>query len=691
MTDTTLWSHRPQPGEGEPTDAGAYRKGSEPIPPVSAPANWNKEYDVIVVGSGWGGLTATLYLAQHGKTVALLEKAPIIGGASVHANFNHMNPGGSKAQTKKGFFWPKKLPNGQKLNHFDPKQAAAGFQRHYQYSFEERLLLRSMEQGGKWADWMTEQDGVHWKNNGFFFADENSYTVGGKYNVLMANWDTGQALAKDAQQLGADILTNTKVTALVADGQRVIGVKSNNKYYKANDGVILTAGGFGANLDMLEKYIPSGYKYATQGGPTPEHTGEVTRMGLGMGADISGYNSFSMWADGLNEYWGDGNGKYVNYLMEPVKDLVYNPYLRVDKDGNILPFFGSQANFDRSPFGDPEESAIATVMASSDHHGRMIMDADYQKYLPKFQKVVYNGDYRFNPLENYKHSAPGHNRYVAYPNLDDDMRAKIKRGAVKVANSLTELASMIGMKPQDLLEAVHAWNEMCKKGEDDLDTIPYEKDWLTPISKPPYYGIVFGGQIGKTLAGLRINDKMQVINTKHQVIPGLYAGWTTAGGAAGENAFAGQFGRPAIFGAVSTSGVGGFMCAKSVLGEFDQKPVSYQEPATIGDEDLTDEYFTRNNDHEVAYKDGTYIGSGQAMGGKINVKLNISNNRIKVEKIYPNHETAGIGGREAIADGTFARKIEAAQGADIDVVSGASVTTNGIKEATKDALKKAQK
>lgn len=37
-------------------------------------------------------------------------------------------------------------------------------------------------------------------------------------------------------------------------------------------------------------------------------------------------------------------------------------------------------------------------------------------------------------------------------------------------------------------------------------------------------------------------------------------------------------------------------------------------------------------------------------------------------------------------DGTFAKMIEAAQGSDIDTVSGATITTAGVKQAVDDAL-----
>ena len=44
---------------------------------------------------------------------------------------------------------------------------------------------------------------------------------------------------------------------------------------------------------------------------------------------------------------------------------------------------------------------------------------------------------------------------------------------------------------------------------------------------------------------------------------------------------------------------------------------------------------------------------------------------------------------EAVRDGTFAKMIEAAQGSDIDTVSGATITTTGVKQAVDDALNQA--
>jgi len=91
------------------------------------------------------------------------------------------------------------------------------------------------------------------------------------------------------------------------------------------------------------------------------------------------------------------------------------------------------------------------------------------------------------------------------------------------------------------------------------------------------------------------------------------------------------------------------------------------------------------------YKDGTYTGTGQGKGGDITVTLTIASGKITVDSMTgADHETTGIGGKEAMEDGTYASQIEAAQSADIDGVSGATLTSDGVKAAVEDALSQAK-
>ena len=70
--------------------------------------------------------------------------------------------------------------------------------------------------------------------------------------------------------------------------------------------------------------------------------------------------------------------------------------------------------------------------------------------------------------------------------------------------------------------------------------------------------------------GLRINDQMEVIDKRGAVIPGLYAGWHTAGGANGAFNIAG---RPfnGIYGDLGQSFVGGFMAANALVKKLNEE------------------------------------------------------------------------------------------------------------------------
>lgn len=90
------------------------------------------------------------------------------------------------------------------------------------------------------------------------------------------------------------------------------------------------------------------------------------------------------------------------------------------------------------------------------------------------------------------------------------------------------------------------------------------------------------------------------------------------------------------------------------------------------------------------YQPGTYSGEGRGMSGVIEVTLTVDETEIvSVDKITDPGETADIGGKEAIKDGTFVSQILDAQSADIDGVTGATLTSNGVREATQAALDQA--
>ncbi len=81
--------------------------------------------------------------------------------------------------------------------------------------------------------------------------------------------------------------------------------------------------------------------------------------------------------------------------------------------------------------------------------------------------------------------------------------------------------------------------------------------------------------------------------------------------------------------------------------------------------------------------DGVYESSANGMGGAVKVTVTVSGGKITAVEVGEHNETAGISD-PAIEQ--MPAKIVEAQSADVDVVAGATVTSEAIKEAVKAAL-----
>lgn len=88
--------------------------------------------------------------------------------------------------------------------------------------------------------------------------------------------------------------------------------------------------------------------------------------------------------------------------------------------------------------------------------------------------------------------------------------------------------------------------------------------------------------------------------------------------------------------------------------------------------------------------DGIYQGSAPAMAGMVSVTLLVQDNHVTCIEVSQDGETQSVGGFEAIRDGKYAAMIDAAQGSDIDTVSGATITTAAVRDAVDKAMGQAE-
>jgi len=80
----------------------------------------------------------------------------------------------------------------------------------------------------------------------------------------------------------------------------------------------------------------------------------------------------------------------------------------------------------------------------------------------------------------------------------------------------------------------------------------------------------------------------------------------------------------------------------------------------------------------------TYTGTASGIG-EVTVTLTVEDGKITAAEVNGENETKGIG-YDPCADGTFAKMIVDAQGADIDTIASATVTSDAVRAATEKAM-----
>ena len=520
-----------------------------PIAPRAVPETWDYECDVCVVGAGGGGLNAAARAAELGADVICVEALGLHGGNAQSAGMCGIL-GGYSGQNKKHFAFPSYPFDAQALTDWAMDE--------YHYAADPKLIYKIASEGGKSLDWMADC-GVRWRLGEVpvYVAPKNATL---DHHVLKMK-DATDAMFAFGQKNGVRYKFQCPATALVRDDSgRIVGLVAREDfgrevYIHAKGAVILTAGGFCNNKALLEKYIPTAAMGCASSYLVGGETGECFRMGLGAGADVSGFNSSASFDGGVD--WQAEGGQWARFLYDGMTQLSRQPWLTIDRCGNRLRYMDSRVAEDGAnaiyALGD-----LATIqMTPPGHRSYIIFDADYEDHLAGFaqehcRKLI-------TPDLEQIDKVPEH-----YRDWHHGVQDAIDADVLKRRDTLEELEADLGFAPGVLTEAVAKWNECCERGEDDF-MYPMPPEWLHAIVKPPFYGCRIGGNLYGTKAGLLINDQMQVVGTHGLVIPGLYAGWHTAGGACGENSYIGDPILGSLMGDVGLAFCGGYLCGTSAV------------------------------------------------------------------------------------------------------------------------------
>jgi hypothetical protein len=103
-----------------------------------------------------------------------------------------------------------------------------------------------------------------------------------------------------------------------------------------------------------------------------------------------------------------------------------------------------------------------------------------------------------------------------------DNNSELKKGWIKMADTLASLAEQFTIDRKGLDETVKNYNAYCNT-EKDLE-FGRDSATLIPIDTPPYYGLELCINIINTQGGPKRNAKGQVMSPYETPIPRLYSG-----------------------------------------------------------------------------------------------------------------------------------------------------------------------
>lgn len=417
--------------------------------------------DIAIVGAGGCGLTAALVAAEHGKRVLLLERDASVGGSTAMSAGIFVAAGSQLQQAYDEVGSPEEL--------------AADIFRLNGRQGDVAVTLALCRVSGPLMDWLVDL-GVPLEHMPTYMYPGMSRSW-----IISPPQRHGSAITETLlnaiqQKPAVDLRLRTTVTGLTLDGGSVAGLKAMTAEGKpltvSAQSVILAADGFGANPEMVSRYIPDMANAAYYGAPYA--TGEAIGWGQALGAAV----------DHMGTYQSHSSIAYPKMMLVTTY-LINHGAIQVNQDGRR--------------FGDETDSYAGHAITVQRQPGRTVVEV--------FDEGILN-----RTLANY-------------PRFSECLEA----GIVHKAGTLVDLARHFEIKADNLAHTVEKYQAALKAGRDEFGRTRFG----APLS-PPFYGVRVTSALVQTLGGLRVDARARVLRTNGTPLPGLYAGGGTAAGLAGD-------------------------------------------------------------------------------------------------------------------------------------------------------------
>jgi succinate dehydrogenase/fumarate reductase flavoprotein subunit len=527
------------------------------------PNEFDHTVDVLVIGSGGGGMTAALAADAAGLNTLVVEKSAQFGGSTALSGGGIWVPG-APSQRKQGY-----LPDPDAVFAYlrEITGGLVGDARLRQYVDTAPVMMEFLENLSPWfefvwkpgyADYYPELPGgselgstinvpaidlrklgdeeqnllqpLALAPKGIWFAPKDLrlfYQIRqnwrGKAVLVKLIWRMfrarvfgdrmaaiGQSLAARLRlaltQQGVPLWLSSPMTELITDVDgtvtgAVVERDGRPQRIQARHGVILAAGGFDHDMAWRRQHLPVLEKDWSFGNPAA--TGDGIRAGEKAGGSTDLLDE-AWWFPAIQ--WPDGRLQFMlNERMMPSQFVV---------NGDGKRFIDEAA-----PYMD-----FAHAMIDGQNSGVTHIPCWLITDIRSFHRYVVAGHL---PLPKIPFAPVPTGRKVP--------KAWLESGVVMEAGSLEDLATKIGVPPAALRHTADRFNELARTGHDDDfnrgdsaydnyygdPTLPNPN--LFPLGRPPYYAFqIILGDLG-TSGGLRTDEFARVVRDDDSVVKGLYA------------------------------------------------------------------------------------------------------------------------------------------------------------------------
>jgi 3-oxosteroid 1-dehydrogenase len=498
----------------------------------------SERFDVVVVGTGAAGLSAALTAAVHGARVLVIEKASVVGGTTAMSggciwvpNNHHMHQLGLqdsrdaaldyiRAVSPDGWhnaeepLWATFVDQAPKMLRFveahsptrfnlnrdpDPYTEAVGGMDHGRNVSAAPIRIGKL---GPWKDKVrasTIDLRISYEEvvDRFFFANPKQQMPRLLprllWRKLTGSFTRGRALTigllKGCLDHGVTIWLDTPALSLDTRDGGVRGLEveraGQSVTIEAARGVILASGGFEWNPEMMAEHFPGPVEWTAS---PPTNTGDGQRMMADIGAQLDHMDQALV--------MGTTPVMYEGRLMgQPAADYFLPHSMIVNRHGRR--------------FVNEKQMNIGLAFAELDP------ETGTPAHLPAWR--IYDGQF----AARYPHALPS---------------AAIPENRFE-ASSLAELAKLIDVEADGLVDTARRFSEFARVGVDD-DFGRGDSVWdrnrggdprhgpnptLGTIENPPFYAMPFKASFLGTKGGARTNERGEVLNQQDEAIPGLYA------------------------------------------------------------------------------------------------------------------------------------------------------------------------